>query len=221
MGRSPRADASGGIYHALNRGNAKNPIFFKDADYEAFERIVAEALEKFPVELLAYQWMNNHWHMVLSPCENGAMGRFLGWLTLTHTQRYHAHHGTTGWGHVYQGRFKSFPVQDDAHFHVVCRYVERNALTDGLVQEAQDYRWGSLWNWLGGKSPIELSKWPVRRLPKWVVRVNQALTKKEIEALQRSENRGKPFGDDAWVNRIVKKYGLESTMRKTGRPKKV
>ena len=144
MGRAPRADEAGGIYHALNRGNAKNPIFFKDADYEAFERIIAEGLEKFPIDLIAYQWMKNHWHMVLSPHEDGGMGEFLRWITLTHTQRYHAHHGTTGFGHVYQGRFRSFPVQDDGHFHVVCRYVERNALTANLVKQAQDYRWGRM-----------------------------------------------------------------------------
>jgi len=183
MGRAPRADEAGGIYHALNRGNAKHPIFFKAADYEAFERIIAEGLGKFPVDLIAYQWMNNHWHMVLSPNEDGGMGKFLGWITLTHTQRYHAHHGTAGFGHVYQGRFKSFPVQDDAHFHVVCRYVERNALTAKLVKKAQDYRWGSLYNWLGGDSPIELATWPVRRLPNWTHRVNQAITQKEQESI--------------------------------------
>lgn len=221
MGRSPRADVSGGIYHALNRGNAKNPIFFKDEDYEAFERIVAEGLERYAVDLIAYQWMNNHWHMVLSPHHDGGMGQFLGWVTLTHTQRYHAHHGTTGWGHVYQGRFKSFPVQDDDHFHVVCRYVERNALTAGLVKKAEDYRWGSLHNWLGGKSVIELSKWPVRRLPRWAARVNQALTGNELKALERSETRGTPFGDEPWVKKIVKKHGLESTTRPRGRPKKL
>ena len=108
MGRSPRVDVAGGLYHALNRGNAKNPIFFKDEDYLAFERIVVQGLEKFPVDLFAYQWMNNHWHMVLSPQTDGGMGVFLSWVTLTHTQRYHAHHGTTGWGHVYQGRFRAF-----------------------------------------------------------------------------------------------------------------
>jgi putative transposase len=54
--------------------------------------------------------MNNHWHMMVSAHEDGAMGEFLGWVTLTHTQRYYAHHGTTGWRHVYQGRFKSFPI---------------------------------------------------------------------------------------------------------------
>ena len=107
MGRAPRADKAGGLYHALNRGNARKKIFRKDADYEAFERIVAEGLERFSVELYAYQWMPSHWHMVLSPQLDGEMSRFIGWLTLTHTQRYHAHHGTTGHGHVYQGRYKS------------------------------------------------------------------------------------------------------------------
>ena len=75
------------------------------------------------------------------------------------------HHGPAGFGHVYQGRFKSFPVQDDDHFHVVFGYVERNVLTAKLVKKAPDYRWGSLYNWLSGDSPIQLATWPVRRLP--------------------------------------------------------
>jgi putative transposase len=182
MPRSPRADEAGSIYHALNRGNARNPIFFKQEDYEAFERLIAEGLEKFEVDLIAYQWMNNHWHMVLSPRVDGGMSAFIGWITLTHTQRYHAHHRTTGYGHVYQGRYKSFPIEDDDHFHVVCRYVERNALRANLVKRAEQYRWGSLWNWLGGESPIALSAWPVRRLPNWIGRVVQALGDEELRA---------------------------------------
>ncbi len=219
MGRAPRADEAGGIYHALNRGNAKNDIFFKEPDFEAFERLIAEGLEMFPVDLIAYQWMKNHWHMVLSPQVDGGMSTFIGWITLTHTQRYHAHHGTTGYGHVYQGRYKSFPVQDDDHFLVVCRYVERNALTAKLVKRAEDYRWGSLYNWLGGESPIELAPWPVRRLPRWVERVNAALSQKEFDALERSETRGIPFGDETWTESTIKRLGLESTSRPRGRPK--
>ena len=160
MGRPPRADEAGGIYHALNRGNARHDIFLKEPDFEAFERLIVEGLEQFPVDLIAYQWMSNHWHMVLSPQVDGGMSAFIGWVTLTHTQRYHAHHGTVGYGHVYQGRYKSFPVQDDSHFHTVCRYVERNALTAKLVKRAEDYRWGSSSNWLGGESPIEFAPWP-------------------------------------------------------------
>ena len=104
--------------------------------------------------------------MVLSPQNDGGMGAFIHWVTLTHTQRYHAHHQTAGDGRVYQGRFRSFPVQDNSHFHTVCRYVERNALTANVVKRAENYRWGSLHNWLGSDSPIELATWPVRRLPR-------------------------------------------------------
>jgi len=132
-GRAPRADEAGGIYHALNRGSARHDIFFKDTDFEACERIVEEELDKFLVDLIAYQWMKNHWRMVLSPQFDGGMSAFIGWVTLTHTQRYHSHHMTTGYGHVYQGRFKSFPSQDDDQFHAVCRYVERNSLIAGIV----------------------------------------------------------------------------------------
>jgi len=221
MGRPPRADEAGGIYHALNRGNARQDLFFKEADFEAFEQLIAEGLQKFPVDLLAYQWMSNHWHMVIVPQVDGGMSAFLGWITLTHTQRYHAHHRTTGYGHVYQGRYKSFPVQDDDHFHVVCRYVERNALTANLVKHAEDYRWGSLSNWLGGESPIELAPWPVRRLPRWVERVNQALGKKKLAALRSSVTRSVPYGDDAWTTATVKRFGLESTTRPRGRPRKI
>ena len=78
MPRSLRSDFAGQIYHALNRGNARNKIFFKDADFEAFERVVQLGLEKYPVDLIAYQWMGNHWHMVISPQKDKAMSAFLG-----------------------------------------------------------------------------------------------------------------------------------------------
>lgn len=221
MPRPHRADSAGEIYHALNRGNARNAIFFKAGDYEAFERVVSEGLEKYPVDLLAYQWMKNHWHMVLSPQKDKAMSSFLGWVTMTHTQRYHAHNRTAGYGHVYQGRFKSFPVQDDEHFHTVCRYVERNALTANVVTRAEDYRWGSLWNWCGGDSVINLTPWPVKRLPRWIERVNQALSKKETDALKNCVKRGCPYGTEKWIQKTAEQNGLELTLRPRGRPKKL
>ncbi len=127
MPRPPRADEAGGLYHALNRGNARARIFRKEADYEAFERILAEGLERYEVQLYCFQLMPSHWHLVLRPNRDGEMSRFLRWITATHTMRYHAHYHTSGEGHVYQGRFKSFPIQDDGHFLAACRYVERYA----------------------------------------------------------------------------------------------
>ncbi len=101
---------------------------FRPADYHAFERILAEGLERYPCRILSYQLMSNHWHLVVWPKGDGDLSRFMAWVTLTHTQRWHAHRDSAGTGHVYQGRFKSFPVQEDDHLYTVCRSVERNAL---------------------------------------------------------------------------------------------
>lgn len=221
MPRPPRADEAGGLYHALNRGNARNTIFHKADDYAAFERIMAEGVERYEIELFAYQLMPNHWHLVLRSGEDGEMSRFLRWTTATHTMRYHAHYDTSGQGHVYQGRYKSFPIQDDDHFLTVCRYVERNSLRANLVKRAQDWRWGSLYRWLQKPEPDPalLAAWPMRRSPGWLQRVNQALTKDELNALRNSSQRGSPFGDDPWTASVVKRLGLQSTLRSRGRPR--
>ncbi|QEG41596.1 hypothetical protein UC8_36210 [Roseimaritima ulvae] len=165
--------------------------------------------------------MPNHWHFVLQPLEDGAMSNFLRWVTLTHTQRYHAHYGTAGEGHVYQGRFKSFPIQDDGHFFVVSRYVERNALRAGLVDRAEAWKWGSLHHWRSRPepSPKLLSSWPLTRLPNWTRRVNEPLCDKELKAVRWSVKRGCPFGEQAWVESIARRLGLESTLRPRGRPR--
>jgi len=221
MPRPKRADEANGIYHALNRGNARNDIFKKDADYHAFERILAEGLGRYPCRILSYQLMSNHWHFVLQPTEDGGMSDFLRWVTLTHTQRYHAHYGTSGQGHLYQGRFKSFPIQDDEHFFVVARYVERNAVRALLVDRAEDWRWGSLYRWTTQPEPDPklLSAWPLPRLPNWVKRVNETLSEKEVGAVRWSVKRGSPFGNETWVESTARRLDLESTLRPRGRPR--
>jgi len=216
MPRPPRADEAGGLYHALNRGNLRATIFHKDADFEAFERILYEGLQIYQVELFAFQLMPNHYHLVLRPLVDGEMSRFMGWIGGTHTMRYHAHYHTSGWGHIYQQRYKSFPIQDDRHFFVVCRYVERNALRAGLVDRAERWRWGSLWHWLHQPAPL-LSPWPIPRLSGWVERVNTPLSEPELAAVRLSAQRGRPLGDPDWVESIAHRLNLESTIRPRGR----
>ncbi len=222
MGRPKRADEAGGIYHALNRGNARDDIFHKDEDFDAFERILGEAVERYPCRILSYQHMPNHWHFVLQPTEDGGMSNFLRWVSLTHTMRYHAHYHSAGEGRVYQGRFKSFPIQDDGHFLAVCRYVERNALRANLVDRAEHWRWGSLARWIQKpkRHPQLLSPWPINRKPNWVARVNEPLSDKEREAIQRSIRRGSPYGEENWIESISRRLGLATTLRPRGRPRK-
>jgi putative transposase len=222
MGRPLRNAVGGLVYHALNRANGRLRLFAKPADYEAFERVLAEAQQEHPVPLLAYCVMPNHWHLVLAPRQDGDLSRLLGWLTLTHTQRWHAHRHTTGSGHLYQGRFKSFPIEADDHFLTVCRYVERNALRAGLVAQAEAWRWGSLWRRTQGSAESQalLSPWPVPYPDDWLAWVNRPQTAAEEEALRRCIRRNRPYGSAAWVVRVAKALGLEATLRPPGRPRK-
>ena len=222
MGRPKRYARGGVVYHVLNRANARMTIFESADDYDAFERILEEAVARYDMRLLAYQVMPNHWHLVVRPREDGDLSRFVGWLTLTHTQRWHANRHSAGTGHVYQGRFKSFPVQSDGHFLTLCRYVERNALAAGLVDRAERWRWGSLWRHVHGDADQRaiLSPWPIRRRPNWIERVNASLPDRDLAAILRSIDRGSPLGDATWTTATAKEHGLETTLRPRGRPKK-
>ena len=226
MGRPQRIDVGGYVYHVLNRGNGRMAIFDDPDDFDAFERIVEEAVEReLGMGLLAYCLMPNHWHMVLHPTADGALSRFVRWLTLTHTQRWHAHRQSVGGGHVYQGRYKSFLVESESCMATVCRYVERNALRANLVRRAEDWRWSSLHRWHAGtaREKALLSPWPVaggRRPARWWRQVNTPQTEAELASLRRAVNRGQPLGTRDWRDRMVERFGLESTFRPRGRPKK-
>ena len=222
MGRPLRTAVGGLVYHVLNRANGGIRLFEKAGDYEAFEQVMAEAHERVPMRILSYCLMPNHWHMVLWPREDGDLSEFVRWLTLTHTQRWHAHHHSAGAGHLYQGRFKSFVIQTDEHLLTVCRYVERNALRARLVERAEGWRWSSLWRRQFGDAEARalLSDWPLPRPRDWAARVNRPERKEELEALRGSVNKGRPFGSDEWVARTVKRLGLISTIRLRGRPRK-
>src|SRR4030042_620738 len=163
MARIPRLVFDDIIYHILNRANGKEMIFQKEKDYESFEKILFEGKEKYPINIFSFSIMPNHWHFVLSSQKGENIPGFMRWITHTHTQRWHANHNSIGHGHIYQGRYKSFPIERDNHFLQVCRYAERNPLRAGLVQKAEDWKWSSLWIRKNGteKQKLLLSDWPV------------------------------------------------------------
>lgn len=210
------------LYHVLNRANGRARIFRTSRDYRAFEEVILEARQRVEMRILAYIVMPNHWHFILWPHNDGDLTEFVGWLSLTHTQRLHAFRGTTGSGHVYQGRFKSFPIQVDSHFLSVCRYIERNPLRAGAVERAEDWRWGSLWRRENGTTEEEelLSAWPVVLPTRWPSLVNTPQTDAEVAALRRCIRRGRPYGSAEWVQRTAKELGLELTLRPRGRPRR-
>ena len=222
MGRARRVDVGGMVYHVLNRANFRSRLFRTAAHYQEFLSIMEESLKFVPLRILAYCLMPNHWHLVLYPRADGDLVKFLQRVTLTHTQRYHAKTRTVGYGHVYQGRYKSLLVESDRHFLTLVRYVERNAKRAGLVKKAEEWPWSSVHVRLYGKAEQKkmLSPWPTPEPPDYVLWLNRSQGREEVEKIRYAIQRSRPYGSDKWVSNAIGKFGLKMTIRSPGRPKK-
>lgn len=218
MPRTARASLGNWCYHVLNRGNARAEVFHKPADYDAFVALFEPACERLRMRILGYCLMPNHFHLVLWPYDDGDLSRWMQWLMTSHVRRYHRHYG--GSGHVWQGRFKAFPIQEDDHLLSVLRYAERNALRARLVRAAENWAWSSLRLRMPGAESMPLARSPVPLPSNWRQLVNEPQTEAEVEAIRASIARGAPFGSERWRKRAAHQLGLEFTLRPRGRPRK-
>jgi len=218
MPRTARASYGGVCYHAMNRANERARVFRDREDYQFFVALIARACKKVAMRVLAYCLMPSHFHFSLWPYNDGDMGRWMHWLLTTHVQYHRQRWGGTG--HVWQGRFKAFPAQDDAHLLAILRYIERNPLRANLVSRAEEWQWSSLYWWGKTTRPAFLCEGPINRPKDWQDWVNSPQTVEEVAAIRCCIERGRPFGEKAWVARMAKELGLESSLRACDRPKK-
>jgi len=234
MPRTRRLTPGGLIYHVLNRANARLKIFSGRTDYEEFVQAMHESLQHVPIRVLSWCLMPDHWHLVLWPRREGELSEFMRRLSVTHTRRWHARRRSSGSGHLYQGRYRSFPVEPDAHLVEVCKYVEGNPARAGAVKKAMDWPWSSVHERngkpkrdgkslgvaTGGTERPALSDWPIETPRGWAARVDAAIGAAELAALRKSVQRGTPFGSLEWQEKVAHRLHLESTMRPRGRPRK-
>lgn len=222
MPRRKRKNLGNIVYHVLNRANGRQRIFRKPGDFEAFERILAQGLERYPMRLLGYCLMANHWHLLLWPRQDGELSAFMQWVTMTHSQRWHAAHGTAGTGHLYQGRFKSFPVQSNEYYLTVLRYIESNPQRAELVKNSDDWLWSSLSIRQGvHKEDLKLSTGPMILPDNWLSLVNIVPNEMNVEKLENCIRRGSPYGSNIWTKKTANRLELTSTLRPKGRPKQI
>lgn len=221
MPRTARASVANVCYHVLNRGNAQNEVFHKSEDYAAFMKLLKQANERLPMRIIAHCLMPNHFHLVLWPHHDGDLSSWMQWLMTSHVRRYHRHYNSSG--HVWQGRFKAFPIQQDDHLLSVIRYVERNPVRSKTIPVRKAERWP--WSSVSTVTPPDvelptLHPGPAPRDEGWLAHVNQSLTEEELNAIHECISRGKPFGSERWTKMTAKKLGLESSLRSRGRPRK-
>ncbi len=205
------------IYHVLNRGNRQSEVFHKPDDYLAFVDAMAQACERLPLDIFGYCLMPDHFHLVIRPVEDGDLGHWMRRVLTMHAQRYHRVYETSG--HVWQGRYKAFPVQDGAHVTTILRYVERNPVRAKLVKSPERWKWSSLPGWLA-RDPLLWRGTPSPRGRSWLKRVNTALSADDLQRVRISVARERPFGDPDWTLQTAQELGLEWTLRNRGRPRK-
>lgn len=212
MPRIPRGQQAGYAYHVINRGNGRATVFHKPQDYEAFLNLLAEAKQRHRVKLFGFCLMPNHFHLVVEPDHPTALSQFMQWLLTSHVRRYHQHYGSTG--HVWQGRFKSFPVQRDEHLITVLRYVLQNPVRAGLSVTAADWRWSSL------RGPQLIDPSSVDDVSQTLELLTKPIEDEQLATVRECLNRQRPFGRLDWQAEMASRFGLGSTLRPRGRPQK-
>ena len=215
-----RITKGGIVYHALNRANGRLRIFKKEGDFVAFEKILAQGIDRFGMRICGYCIMSNHWHMLLWPPDDDSMPAFMHWITVTHTKRWHAAHGTTGIGHVYQGPYKSFPVQSNQRYFKTLQYIEANPLRAEIVTDLADWQWSSFARRYAPSAPFKISDGPMPIPPNWKRLVTRPLSQRESADFTNCIKRGCPYGEIDWTAQAAKQLNLESTLKKAGRPRK-
>jgi len=131
MSRTARASGVDCCGHVLKRGNARKAVFHKDGDFAAFVKLLKQAQERTPTRPRSCCLMPNHFHLAVWPRRDDDLSNFMMRLMTGHVRRYHRHYHSIGHGHIWQGRFKAFPIQEDEHLLTVLRYIERNPMRDG------------------------------------------------------------------------------------------
>lgn len=220
MPRIARVAVGGEVYHCINRANGRATIFSTDDEYRHFEALLLEGVELTGMRILAYVIMPNHWHLVLYPHNDTDMGEFIRWVTTTHVRQRRAQTETIGHGHLYQGTYKSFPVQTETYLQQLMVYVEQNPLRAKLVRRAENWKWSSLYRREKGVGTKLLAELPITLPRDYLTLVNTTPSSEVLNTLRQSVNRGTPLGSTTWVDEMVQQFKLESTVRAPGRPRK-
>ena len=209
MTRQWRIEFEGAYYHILSRGNERRDIFADDCDRISFLEILGQMSERFEIEVYAYVLMNNHYHLLLKTNKPN-ISQGMQWFGTTYTRRYNIKHKRNG--HLFQGRFKNFLVQNDKYLMLLSCYIHRNPLRAGIVRWLVDYRWSSYPVYAYNKKPPEwlrtapiLSHFDAKDKNKAYREMTQRYSREE-KRIWEDFRHGLFLGSQKFVDRIRSKY---------------
>ena len=223
MARPLRFIVDNGIYHVLSRGHNRRQIFHDEDDFTKYLEILLKSKEKYDLKLYHYALMTNHIHLIIMVPQSANLSNAMRDLNQTYAQCYRMKYG--GVGYVWQGRFKSFLIQNGVYLLQCGRYIEINPVVAGLVKNPEDYRWSSCGNYISGKRDklvdmdpefLSLSENLEDRKKIYEEFLKDGL--KEKRSIERYFKAG-AYGDENFIG-ILKQRGLKQVTWKVGRPGK-
>lgn len=152
MARQWRIEYEGALYHVMSRGNEGCKIVRDDHDRKVFLDLLGKMCKRHNVEIYTYVLMDNHYHLLLQT-PLGNLSKSMQWFAQTYTRQYNLRHSRSG--HLFQGRFKSFLVEDDSYLINLSCYIHRNPLRAGMVNRLIDHKWSSYPAYAYGKNKPE------------------------------------------------------------------
>ena len=210
MARMARVVIPGIPHHITQRGNRRQPVFFSDEDYLAYLELLAQWSRQAEMSVWAYCLMPNHVHIIAVPAHEGSLHAALGEAHRRYSRRVNFREGWRG--HLWQGRFASFPMDEDHTLRAV-RYVELNPVRAKLVQRAPDWRWSSARAHITG-APDTLAE--TQALAEHIIDWEAYLEESEMEVFRRHERTGRPLGDTAFLHKLERLCGRTLTPQKRG-----
>jgi putative transposase len=151
MARPLRMDCPDTFYHVLSRGNERKDIFWDERDYLRFLDTMGRMVERFNLEVHAYVLMKTHFHLLVRTGQS-SLSRAIQWLGVSYSVWFNRRHQRSG--HLFQGRFKSFLIENDRYFTAMCLYIHGNPLRAGVVRRLSEYRWSSYQTYAGNEGRV-------------------------------------------------------------------
>jgi len=214
-------------HHVVHRGHDRKPIFAEEADYRRYLDRLRDCKTRFSVKLYAYCLMTNHVHLIVDPGDDvQSIAHLMKRLAGGFTQYVNKLENRTGT--LWEGRYRSTPVDSEHYLLTCCRYVELNPVRAGLVRHPRDYRWSSYRQ----KAGLDLDRWldldPYylslgqswqKRAETYEFSVGAGVSPGELEVIRAALRRGRPTGGESFVNQIAAKLGRRSAPTTAARPK--
>ncbi len=148
MARKPRIEAVG-CYHIVNRGVEQRVVFEEAEDYECFEELMCFYARSYGITIHNYCLMSNHYHLLVE-IEQPNLSRFMKQLGMSYSIYFNKKYKRSG--HLWQGRFKSWYVANEAYLYTLMIYIEQNPLKAKIVKDIAEYPYGSYNYFLNGKN---------------------------------------------------------------------